>query len=248
MFFQKPIDYIHFDSIDSTHEWAKENISSFHPDRITAITATSQTGGRGRIKKRTWISKEGNFHFTGFFYLPKIMPQITNLSQLVVLTALQFLKKHSLHALIKWPNDLIHDNKKFGGGFLELIDREESWGCILSMGLNVNAPVQADQPTTSLSEISGNTWDLSTLQRDLLELLKQNFTLFCQQGFSPFHSYFQEHLAFIGKPIFCTVGEKKISGIFSGITEEGKLKLLQENDKMLFLSSGEMHTLREIDA
>lgn len=246
MIFPKVIDHIHFDTIDSTHEWAKKNISSFHCKHLTAITTRLQTSGRGRIKTRAWVSKDGNFHFTGFFTLPKTIPYLANFSQVLIISVVQLFEQDHLSLQIKWPNDLVFENKKLGGAFTELIDLKDEWGCIASMGLNVNTSVETDQPTTSLKEISGKTWELNDLKSNFLEKLQSNLSLLCNEGFSPFLSFFNQHLAFKNKKITCMMGEKKISGVLSSVTNEGKLQLIQDDGSMIAVSSGEIHTLREI--
>lgn len=246
MNFPKVIDHIHFDTIDSTHDWAKKNISSFHSKHLTAITARLQTSGRGRMKNRAWVSKDGNLHFTVFFTLPKTIPYLGNISQILILTAVQLLAKEGLALQIKWPNDLVFENKKLAGAFTELIDLKEEWGCIASIGLNVNASVETDQPTTSLREISGKTWELNDLKSNLLKKLQLNLLSLCKEGFTPFLSFFNEHLAFKNKKITCMIGEKKISGVLSSVTNEGKLQLIQDDGSMIAVASGELHTLREI--
>ena len=46
---------IHFDTIDSTNTWAKQNAHKLESDKITLVTTDTQTAGRGRFKRK-WVS------------------------------------------------------------------------------------------------------------------------------------------------------------------------------------------------
>src|SRR6187399_2287969 len=102
----------HFETIDSTNTWAKQNALHLSLDKMTFLTADEQTAGRGRFNRR-WISGKGeNVLATFCFALEKHRTDIGNLPQILALSALQVLEKHNLNSQLKWPNDILLNEKK----------------------------------------------------------------------------------------------------------------------------------------
>jgi len=111
----KSISYIHFDTIDSTNTWAKNNAKTLDPDQITCITALEQTAGRGRWLRK-WISPKGqNIYATIYFCLSKNCKQLSNVGQILSLSCAKVLKSKGFLPQIKWPNDLLLEKKKVAG-------------------------------------------------------------------------------------------------------------------------------------
>ena len=109
---------IHFDSLDSTSTYLKNNYSML--DNLTFVDASFQTNGKGR-ETRVWeSSKDLNLMFS---ILIKDEYLINNFSYLSILSALMV--KEALDQLridnvtIKWPNDVYIKDKKVCGILLE---------------------------------------------------------------------------------------------------------------------------------
>ena len=74
------VTYFHFDTIDSTNTWAKQNVHLFEESPLTLITADRQTAGRGRFK-RTWVSPaEENIYATLCFFVDPKRPALGNIA------------------------------------------------------------------------------------------------------------------------------------------------------------------------
>ncbi len=220
------VERIHLDAVDSTNTYAKSHARDFDPEKITLITADVQTGGRGRFSNRSWISKRGNLHMS---LVLSISPN-PNLAQILALSALEVVK---LPIQIKWPNDLIFDDKKLAGVLVETT----SIGVILGLGMNVNTPIETDQKTTSLKELSGKTWDLNQLS---LAIAKQ----FVRNVGKDFQELpFEEHLAYKNEFITCDTGRGKIEGLLLGIGKDGHLQV-EVDGKIKSIYSGDISHLR----
>ena len=120
----------------------------------TLITAERQTNGRGRVGKK-WISKKGNLFISLFFKFDK---KKTNFKQFAILNA--FLLKKVLSKTIpkkikiKWPNDLLVNQRKFCGILQEVIRFNDYDYLIVGIGLNTNiAPQSKSFYSTSLKNI-----------------------------------------------------------------------------------------------
>jgi len=217
------VERIHFKEIASTHEFAKEREAAFDRKKLTCITADVQCAGRGRYANRQWVSKKGNLHLTLFL---AIDPN-PNLAQLLAFSAAQVIG-HGV--LIKWPNDLLFEGKKFSGTIADVT----SHGVVLSIGVNVNADVETDQPTTSLKSITNREWDLNELSQAITTQFLHNLV-----GDFPC-AQFNELLTFRGKTVVCAVGAKRIKGVLLGIDKEGFLRLQTKQGQVQTLSSGEI--------
>ena len=78
---------------------------------------------------------------------PSESPKLTLLSAVSICAAIRTLTK--LDCLIKWPNDLIINNKKVAGILTEMnaeMDRVKF--VIIGMGINVNMPDAGTAPRT----------------------------------------------------------------------------------------------------
>ncbi|MBJ7448981.1 MAG: biotin--[acetyl-CoA-carboxylase] ligase [Parachlamydiales bacterium] len=166
-----PIKYIHFESIDSTNNWAKLNLESCPEDCLTVITADYQTAGRGRYSKQ-WISQEKqNLLATYVFYLDKSTVDIVPLIQILAKATVAYLKTLNINAQIKWPNDVLVEQKKIAGILCETVQMTNKTAIIEGIGLNVNMPQDIlstiDQPATSLFSETDMTHSIDLVKEKL---------------------------------------------------------------------------------
>ncbi len=239
-----PVNYIHFESINSTNIWTKENASILDPHKISCITANEQSGGKGRFLKK-WISpKDCNLYATLFFCLPKHFLYVANISQLLSISCVKCLKKLNFTPQIKWPNDLLLEQKKLGGILCETIQIDPYLGVILGIGLNINMSdallETIDQPASSLRQVSGKTWPTNQILSSLLSQFIEDLTLFKTEGFAPFQSYYNAHLAFLKEPISWKTENDLLTGISQGVSPEGHLCILLPSGETIQLRSGEI--------
>ena len=150
----------HFDSIDSTNKFAKKIANDGAVDG-TVIVAEEQTGGKGRLERDFFSPKYKSILFSLILRpncLPKDAPKFTLLAAVAIIQAM---KKFNLHAGIKWPNDIIFDNKKVVGILTEMsaeIDRVNF--IVIGIGINANIapeefPDDIKKIAASLSEMNG---------------------------------------------------------------------------------------------
>lgn len=225
---------IHFKTLESTQNFAKQHAREFDPKQMTCITADVQTGGRGRVKGRKWVSKKGNLHMTLFF----VAPLDPNLAQILTFSVASVLRMLDIICQIKWPNDLLYDKKKICGCMVEKIHE----GLVMGIGLNVNTPVETDQPTTSIYEITGKKWELDPIARAITNEFLKNWRL----GFAALQAEFEKLMAYKGQWIQVLVGHNIIEGICQGISKKGYLQIQKETGKIFQISSGEIQKLGEL--
>lgn len=174
---------IHFDTIESTNNWAKMNAHSFDPKKMTCILADIQTAGRGCFDKH-WVSKKGNLTMSVFFHIDSKAPLLPYIAQLLTYSTYKVLQKEGVVTQIKWPNDLLVDGKKLCGVLAETMQM----GVVIGIGMNVNVPVETNQPTTSLIELTGKKWDLNDLVKKIIAEFQEDLQL----DLATFQEYFNK--------------------------------------------------------
>ncbi|NDH89948.1 MAG: hypothetical protein EBZ22_03520, partial [Flavobacteriia bacterium] len=111
------INYLHFKEIDSTHFYAMQQDVAGSDGEWTAISADSQTAGKGQGQK-TWQDLPGQA------VLMTLVSPLWSLEAQAVfprhmaaaVTALELLQPYAAAPIqLKWPNDLYLGGKKLGG-------------------------------------------------------------------------------------------------------------------------------------
>ncbi|MDR2464614.1 MAG: biotin--[acetyl-CoA-carboxylase] ligase [Holosporales bacterium] len=130
-----------FDELDSTNTFARQKIiqnpwSEFLPYNV--ILCRSQVKGRG-TGDHTWVSLNGNIFMSVIFPLSKDCPH-SQLSVAVgtgIAKSLMKICNFAVPVSIKWPNDVLMNQKKVSGVLIEIVERY----VIVGIGINlVSAP------------------------------------------------------------------------------------------------------------
>lgn len=234
---------IHFESIDSTHLWAKRNLQELKQTGMTCITAEMQTDGQGRFH-RHWHSPKGNLYLSLFFTLPRESPIFSHVGQILCLSCATVLKRWGFAPMIKWPNDLVLCDKKVSGVLTEIFPWDGKMAVLTGIAVNVNLKEEElaliDQPATSLALVSGKNWDVEQLIDELIQEFCKNLSLLENEGFAPFHAPLNAMLSWKEKEVICHDGAKKIQGICKGIAEDGSLMLLLPDQTLLTIRAGDL--------
>ncbi len=238
------IENIFLEKVDSTQLYAKKNYAHFSPSQITCIFAEMQTKGIGRFH-RSWISSpHENILATFYFNLPSSTKDIATIGQILALSAAKVLQSYGLNPEIKWPNDLLVQEKKICGILCQTIFEKETVHIFLGLGLNINMGEKdfllIDQKATSLKEEIKRTLDPKKILDELEKVFLNDLSLFLKKGFLAFHEKFEKILAYKNRTISLFDGENHYKGTIDSINSLGQLifKLL-DGSKKLF-SSGDI--------
>lgn len=209
------------------------------------ILAEHQAGGRGR-RGRQWHSPFArNIYLSIGWTLDKPLAELGCLSLLVAVAAANALSREGLTGhKIKWPNDLLLDERKLCGCLVEVQgDSQGPCHAVLGVGLNVHMPASAsttgiDQPWTDVhSQLPSCSRNGLTVL--LLEELVRGLELFARQGFAPFKGDWEQLDGLRGKPVGVESGNRVLAGTAAGINEHGAL-LLDTGNQVVTLHSGEV--------
>ena len=124
-----------YDEIDSTNDEAKriEGIKDFH-----IFITEKQTKGRGRHGKKWSSPNTGNIYMT--ISTSQNTSQINPISLILGLICKKAIDKliRKPSIMLKWPNDILFNDKKIGGILVETEINKENIKTIIGIGINLN--------------------------------------------------------------------------------------------------------------
>lgn len=174
------INFIFLDEIDSTNTYCR-NLTLDDFNNMTVVISDVQKDGRG-TKGRRWSSPKGKSLLFSILLKPKIL--ISDLSFIPILTSVALndtFKAFNINTYIKWPNDIILDNKKLCGILTEskIINNKLDY-IIIGIGINVNVEKEdfsndLKPIATSLKISTGNTYDKNEILIKFISIFEENY-------------------------------------------------------------------------
>lgn len=205
-----------FDKIPSTQDYALELISSGRATNGTTVLAAAQSAGRGRMR-RPWVSHHGNLHISFIYSAPE---RDARLSYSVAVAVAETIASFGIHPAIKWPNDILVDNKKIAGTLIEY----SGDFVVIGIGINVNSNPTVDRYKTTkmdnYAEIPMN---------ELLNRLIRNIDKWIRADFRAVRDRWTELAACIN----CSVKYHGELAQLIGINENGALVLRRGTNYLL---------------
>lgn len=233
-----------YPSLPSTNDVAKHQAQEGAKEG-TVIIAEEQTAGRGRIK-RNWLSPRGSIALSIILYPPlAYLPSLIMVASLAVARAIE--QVTGLKSQIKWPNDVLVNNKKVCGILIESgVKGSKVDYAIIGIGLNVNLK-PSDFPeiapfATSLSHELGRDVSRREVVWSLLAEAERLY-LSLPAGDSVFKEW-RDNLVTLGKKVQVSSGEAAYKGTAESVASDGSLLLRQPDGNLLKIVAGDV-TLRD---
>ncbi|MBR5154847.1 MAG: biotin--[Alphaproteobacteria bacterium] len=218
----------------STNDELK-SISNIKPNHL--ITAIKQTQGRGR-RGRTWEALLGNLYFSYSFEIaPQELSRLVFIISLSIAQSISEISKEDL-VKIKWPNDVLLNDKKVSGVLLENI-KDNIW----AIGIGVNIVSSPKLPSilyqaTSLQE-EGIMLDRKEFLHYYLTNFNKNYKTYKKEGFSKIKTQWLEYAKNYQQTINIKTEKETKTGIFSAIDDDGYL-ILQNTNKEEKIIAGDL--------
>lgn len=229
-----------YKSLPSTNQEAKlqaENGAIYG----TVILADEQTNGRGR-KGRSFYSPAGSGIYLSVILqpLPSIQDNllITSAAAVAVANAIECVA--SVHAKIKWINDIFIDTKKVCGILTEAITDLESGEMrtiVLGIGINVSTIHFPDELSEIAAPITTNR-----ISRNLLvaQICNQLETVYIELSTRSFLSEYRARSNILGKDIQVIKGDISYPAKAIEINDKAHLIVQLPDGKTEEISSGEI--------
>ncbi len=201
------------------------------------ILADCQTAGRGR-RGRTWHSPPQGNIYTSVIVVPRpgtngIGPWLSWIPLFAALAVADSLTTQTTLAVsMKWPNDLLINEKKIGGILCEQTTTpDRTMAVVIGIGLNINAaldsfPEDLRSGATTIAAESGRPFDRVPILADLFLRLEQRMDRLFLDGPAGMAQEFTQRCSTLGKTVRVTLEEQGIvQGVAESIGPDGCLRL-----------------------
>ncbi|MFW6054327.1 MAG: biotin--[acetyl-CoA-carboxylase] ligase [Thermodesulfobacteriota bacterium] len=237
---------IYLSEVVSTQAKAKELAEKEAPEGTLVLTE-KQTRGRGR-RQREWVCLPGSIQMS-VILRPQIPPeQGTHFSLLAGVALVQAVLKvcPDLEPLLKWPNDLIVNQKKLAGILAEISSEPERINYLtLGLGLNCNVAARDLDPqlheiATSLQIESGRKISRTTLIQALLLELEFLYFDYLNHGFEPLRLKWKARNNTLNSLVQASSSHKTLEGLALDIDQSGGLIIQLDDGQRVTVNAGDV--------
>ena len=227
---QDDLDIYFLETIDSTNAFARKHQLK---KPILIVLSEQQTAGKGRHGK-TWHSPEsGNIYLSIKYQVKSMVPAMSLVIGLLIAEALDETSGQKMNAQLKWPNDLLLENKKICGILIESEIEQDNIELTIGIGINYSIP-KKESWWGDLGELA------DVLPREkLINAILKKIINYKEHSYPDWQKGWEKRCLHQDIEIsILTSQQKEIKGIFRGVDNEGKM-LLETNNGIQSISSGE---------
>ena len=220
-----------FDTVTSTMDVAFDLGVKSEPEG-TIVCAECQTKGRGRLG-RGWVSSSGKGIYLSIILRPKILPN--EASKLTLLTAVATCEAirdfTGVDCQIKWPNDLLINEKKVAGILTELsAEMDMVRFVVIGIGINVNNSKNLlPSKSTSLKEELSKQVSRVGLLKTVLKKFDEKYILFSKEGFKKIADEWRSLSATLGRRVKVMHQKEYTEGQAVDIDSDGGLLIRKDS-------------------
>jgi len=229
------IKIVHIDKTSSTQDAVVEYLhNDYYPSLL--LVAKIQTKGRGR-KDDDWESPEGGFWATlgisTLLHFNNAQLALFHYFTAILLTRV-IKEEYNIIVQIKWPNDLLYNNKKLAGILIDYTISSQKNYLLIGMGVNLN---------NSSNEMPNNLKSIIISIKDIIkkEVSLDNFahqiSSYANHYFSPITENnpkkiqnlieeYNQHSRIFGKEVILDDSKRYYC---NGINQEGLMQFRSEN-------------------
>lgn len=204
--------------------------------------ADHQTAGRGRLG-RTWTAPPGSSLLVSVLLRPGLPADRMHLVTAAVAVAASdaLLQVAGFRPGIKWPNDLLVDDRKLAGVLAEV----EGDAVIVGIGINVNwppvLPAELAAIAASANQVAGHDVDREQLLAALLERLGE-----LVDHWDDVSAAYRANCVTLGRHVRVELTHETFVGIAVEVTDEGHLVVELDEGGRLEVAAADVVHLRRI--
>ena len=228
------LKWLDYNELESTNDEALR-LSETEDNLI--VTSKVQTKGKGRLGRK-WESFDGNLFMS---ILMSWNINESNALVFIVSASLQQTVKKILpqaNVKIKWPNDVLVNDKKISG---ILIEAGEQGKVVIGIGVNIKKSPKSENiiyPTTSLFE-EGINIDRVDFIKEFISVFEEIKYVYLKRGMVEIVKIWQAEAKGIGEKIKIKLLNNEKIGVFKGIDNNGRL-ILDINDNIEIFNAGDV--------
>jgi BirA family biotin operon repressor/biotin-[acetyl-CoA-carboxylase] ligase len=238
----KEIHY--FREVNSTNEVAKKLAREGAPEG-TIVIAESQSRGKGRRGKK-WISPLGGAWMSIILRpdtLPLNAPQLTFTAGVAAAKTIK--DEYGLDVSIKWPNDILIENKKVCGILTEISTEKDAIDYVIT-GIGIDANIDVDllppelrETTTSIKRELNHDISRMILVQKFLGNFENMYDEFNKGNFRDILNKWREFSKTIGSKVEIRKRTEIVRGEAVGVNNKGALILELKDGTLRKIISGE---------
>ncbi len=204
--------------------------------RMAVCLAEYQSAGRGR-RGRTWLAPPGRGLCLSLAWTYPAQPQgIESLGLAAGAAARRALTEQTGAAIgIKWPNDLVVDDRKLGGILVEM-SAEGHGACFVVVGIGINVTAvpsltgtqhgaTAAQPIDLASAAPGRSPSRNVLAAALIDAFSDMFDAYPVTGFAAYRDDVVRADTLCGREVTVELSGRRLAGRAIGIAADGRLRV-----------------------
>ncbi|SMP73465.1 BirA family transcriptional regulator, biotin operon repressor / biotin-[acetyl-CoA-carboxylase] ligase [Noviherbaspirillum suwonense] len=209
------------------------------------LVARSQTAGRGRAGRSWQSAPDASLTFSLAWKFDRALPQLVGLPLAAGVAIADALHACGVDARLKWPNDVLLDERKLAGILIETAAARDGIWAIIGIGINLALPPALAErigaTAAALPQLAAAPDDLLAA---LLNALARALTEFGDAGLAPFTQRWNALHAWAGQQVrVLDHGQVRQQGAAVGIDDSGRL-LIDSADGRVAVLSGDVSLRR----
>jgi len=245
--------FIHqFDEISSTNDQARKLAEEGAPEGSVVI-AENQTQGRGK-PGNVWESSPGQNILFSLILRPQLSINfVQKLTLAIAFSAVdafnEFLSEYGYNDInfnLKWPNDILADNKKVAGILLESSVQDQKIQYITAgIGINVNQDIsqlsdEINPIATSFKHILGQEIEREVLLTYLLYYIEKHYVRYERIEYRDVVESWKQYCNLFGSTAKFKTSYNEEKGIIKDLSDEGMLLYENESGETKKFISGDI--------
>lgn len=242
---------LRFDSLPSTNLEAAKRATEGASEGL-CIVAREQTAGRGRLE-RPWISPMGAGLYFSIILRPQFeqrgWPLITLMAAVAVAEAL--LNSCGLATDIKWPNDIMFQEKKLCGVLAETIETKVGRAVVVGIGINLHDsafPPEIAKVATSVEAATSARVGVEPVLDALVQSLNTYYRMLQTSGGAEdiVAEWCRRSSYCLDKLIRVTDSSETFEGITRGLERDGALRVETKSGEIRIVRVGDVTATRAV--
>jgi len=229
---------INLDHVDSTNKYLANHVNLTDLPEGSMVVAHEQFEGKGQ-RNKVWRSDPGKNMTLSVMLRPKFL-DVQNyfiFNKGVTLAVLNTIEELvSEEVWIKWPNDIIVQNKKIAGILVELNWRSSNClNAIIGVGINVNQTNFDGLPyASSLKSLSNREFEIENVIQLFIQNLEYQYLQMRKKEWDTIIIAYNNRLWDRGEYVMFDREDEVFQGMLKGVGNDGKLKMIVQNKEVSF--------------
>ncbi len=222
----KKLNFLHFESLGSTNQKLYQ-LAGIDVPSWTIVSADKQSSGKG-YANNVWLSEDyKNATFSFLIRYPlKVQEELAIFNMWISTEITRFLSNWQIAAQVKWPNDIILNNKKIAGILIETkLTGDKTKFCVIGLGVNINQVNFGELEHVSSLKLENMVlnYNIQEFIKNLMLHFYDNFYKMKTKQFDLIYDTYNNQLFKKGNVSVFEINNQKMNGIIQYVNREGNL-------------------------